>query len=168
MGAVHQILTGIKLTNHATGQSSYSRTWTPNDGSTLAAFSPGTTPSGYLDGLSTSADMQRWSTINSGAISQYIGGLEGDDGLPISYAGNYSIEEQNRAWFLQGNFSGERYRGNVGVRYVHTRDSTDGFSYAPGGGYTPVNFLNSYGKWLPSFNIAYDLRDDLDAALRCL
>ncbi|MBV6840072.1 TonB-dependent receptor [Xanthomonas euvesicatoria] len=160
-GPFTQILTGIKLTNHATGQSSYSRTWTPNDGSTLAAFSPGTTPSGYLDGLSTSTDMQRWSTINSGAIGRYIGGLEGNDGLPISYAGNYSIQEQNRAWFLQGNFSGERYRGNIGVRYVHSRDSTDGYSYAPGGGYTPVNFLSSYGKWLPSFNIAYDLRDDL-------
>ncbi|KOR44875.1 hypothetical protein ADT25_09835 [Xanthomonas oryzae] len=105
--------------------------------------------------------MQRWSTINSGAINRYINGLEGDDGLPISYAANYSIEEQNRAWFLQGNFSGERYRGNIGVRYVHSRDSTDGYSYARGGGYTPVNFLSSYGKWLPSFNIAYDLRDDL-------
>lgn len=92
---------------------------------------------------------------------QYIGGLEGDDGLPISYAGNYSIEEQNRAWFLQANFSDERCRGNIGVRYVQTRDSTDGFSYAPDGGYTPVNFLNSYGKWLPAFNIAYDLREDL-------
>ncbi len=60
-----------------------------------------------------------------------------------------------------GNFSGGRYRGNIGVRYVHSRDSTDGYSYAPGGGYRPVNFLSSYGKWLPSFNIAYDLRDDL-------
>ncbi len=111
--------------------------------------------------LSTSAEMQGWSTIDRGAISRYINGLEGDDGLPISYAANYSIEEQNRAWFLQGNFSGGRYRGNIGVRYVHSRDSTDGYSYAPGGGYRPVNFLSSYGKWLPSFNIAYDLRDDL-------
>ena len=50
----------------------------------------------------------------------------------------------------------------MGVRYVHTRDSTNGYNYdGASGGYVPVNHLSSYGKWLPSFNFIYDLRDDL-------
>ncbi len=161
-GPFTQILTGIKLTNHSTGQSAYSSTWTIDDGTSLSQFYGGGTPSGYLSGIAGSDDMSHWATLDKGAISQYIDAIPDSQQLPISYAGNYSIDEQNRAWYLQGNFSGERYRGNVGVRYVHSRDSTDGYSYqAASNGYVPVNNLSSYGKWLPSFNFAYDLRDDL-------
>src|SRR5690606_11094214 len=106
-------------------------------------------------------DMQHWATIDGGAIGRYAGTLDGADALDVSHSASYGIEEQIRAWYVQGNFSGDRYRGNVGVRYVHTRDSTEGYSYDTVGGYTPVDYRGSYGKWLPSFNFAYDLRDDL-------
>jgi iron complex outermembrane receptor protein len=160
-GPFNQILTGIKLNNHEMGQTSYSKTWTIDDGTTLSSFYGGLTQSSYLDGISASQDMQHWATIDKSSIGSYADGLDGADALDFSYSGSYHIEEKNRAWYLQGNFSGERYRGNVGVRYVHTRDTTGGYSYDASGGYSPVNYETSYGKWLPSFNIAYDLRDDL-------
>ncbi|MEE7547392.1 TonB-dependent receptor, partial [Xanthomonas sp. Kuri4-1] len=160
-GPFTQILTGVKLTNHATGQSSYSDSWTLDDGTTLAGFYGGGTPSGFLDGISASSDMQHWATIDRNAIGRYIDGLDGASALPVSYSGTYDIEEQNRAWYLQGNFAGERYRGNIGVRYVHSRDSTHGYSYDANGSYSPVGNLSSYGKWLPAFNFSYDLREDL-------
>ncbi len=160
-GPFTQILTGIKASNHAMGQTSYSTTWNFDGDATLSGFYGGSTPSGYLDGISTSQDMQHWATIDKGAIGRYAGTLDGADALDFSYSASYGIEEQIRAWYVQGNFSGDRYRGNVGVRYVHTRDSTEGYSYDADGGYTPVDYRGSYGKWLPSFNFAYDLRDDL-------
>lgn len=162
-GPFNKILTGIKATNHDTGQTSSSTTWTIDDGTTLSSFSSGNTPSGFLSGISASDDMQHWATINSGAISAYSDALPGADALDFSYSGSYDIEEKNRAWYIQGNFGGDGYTGNLGARYVHTSDATSGYSYAPGGGYSPVSAQTSYGKWLPSFNLAYDLSDALIA-----
>jgi TonB-dependent receptor len=73
-------------------------------------------------------------------------------------------------------FEGERYRGNIGVRYVNTeRDlyvnqqgfvfaPTDDGSIAPVDGQTliektTVNF--DYSEWLPSANFVYDVTDDV-------
>lgn len=161
LGPLSRIRTGIKATNHTSGQRSYSKSWTINDGSTLATYNGGTTPSDFLDGISASSDMQRWSQINRSALENYVDALTGASDLDISYSGTFEIKEYNRAWYLQSDYEGERYRGNFGVRYVHTKDDTNGYSYDTLGGYSPVAYSNSYGKWLPSFNFAYDLNDDL-------
>jgi iron complex outermembrane receptor protein len=162
-GPFNKILTGIKGSNHATGQTSHNHTWNFDEVSqNLGDFYGGLTPSGFMDGISSTADMQRWATINDGAISRFVDGQPGADALDMNYPGTFSIEEQIRAFYLQTNFGGERYRGNIGVRYAHTRDSTQGYTYdGASDSYTPVNLLSGYGKWLPSFNFIYDLTDDL-------
>ena len=160
-GPLTKIRTGFKATNHQAGQTSYSNTWNISDGTTLASFYGGNTPSDFLNGISASSDMENWATISRSALENYIDGLSGSDDLDFSYSGTYSIEERNRAWYIQSDYSGERYHGNFGVRYVHTTDDTDGYSYNTDGSYSPVSYSHSYGRWLPSFNFAYDIRDDL-------
>ncbi|MFT4248187.1 MAG: TonB-dependent receptor [Pseudomonas sp.] len=160
-GPLKKIRTGVKMSNHKAGATSYSSSWTISDGTTLSSLYGGNTPSDYLNGISASSDMQTWATINRSALENYIDALSGSDTLDFSYSGTYSIEERNRAWYIQSDYSGDRYRGNFGVRYVHTTDDTDGYSYNTNGSYSPVSYSHSYGRWLPSFNFAYDLRDDL-------
>ena len=62
------------------------------------------------------------------------------------------VEEDITAFYVQTNFGGENYRGNLGLRYVDT-DVT---------GTSSFNVVQSnYSEVLPSFNLAYDLNEDL-------
>ena len=86
----------------------------------------------------------------------------------------YSVKEKNSAAYVQANFSGDRWSGNVGLRYVKT-DSDIRYNQAlpiasgiPGaitgslfGDYLPVTVNNDYNKLLPSANFKFDLGDDL-------
>ena len=162
-GPVHQILAGIKATNHYNGQTDYNANLPPtNSALNLGQFSGGNTPSDYLGGLSTTPSMSNWTTISPGAISSYINSLPGSQDLMLQQNGTYEIQEHARAAYLQANFDGDRYHGNLGVRYAYTRDSVDGYSYnGVGNSYSPLSKISSYGDWLPSFNFAYDFTDDL-------
>jgi iron complex outermembrane receptor protein len=71
--------------------------------------------------------------------------------------GAYSeIQEDNSAAYIMASYSGENYRGNFGVRYIKTDAES-------------VYFINdqrnstsaSYSEYLPSFNLAYDVEEDI-------
>ncbi len=77
---------------------------------------------------------------------------------------NRSVEEEDTGGFLQldwnTDFIGRTLRGNVGVRYVDTDQTSNGFAVVNN---TPVpaTVERSYDDWLPSLNTAWDLTDDL-------
>jgi iron complex outermembrane receptor protein len=67
-----------------------------------------------------------------------------------------------------GNFAGDSWRGNVGVRFAHTQENTTGAQFVanpnqpgvinnPFGAYIPAEGSKSYNDWLPSLNVAYDV-----------
>lgn len=168
-GPVNQILAGIKAANHYNGQTDYNASLPPtNNALDLAQFAGGNTPSDFLDGLASTPTMSNWTTISPGAISSYINSLPGAQALTLQQNGTYSIQEHTRAAYLQANFDGDRYHGNLGVRYAYTRDSVEGYSFNAGDPtnniqpyYSPLSKISSYGDWLPSFNFSYDFTDDL-------
>jgi iron complex outermembrane receptor protein len=84
----------------------------------------------------------------------------------------YWVKEKDSAVYLQGNFGGDNWSGNVGVRYVHTNQDvqyTSGVVPAETDNQGPFYsaffptgyFLNfhhyNYGKVLPSANIKFNL-----------
>ncbi|MEZ5961824.1 MAG: TonB-dependent receptor [Hyphomonadaceae bacterium] len=79
-------------------------------------------------------------------------------------ANNRSVEEQATGAFLQLDWdsvvSGVPFRGNVGVRYVETEQSSTGRSII-GGVDTPTTVDHSYEDWLPSLNMVIEPVDDL-------
>jgi iron complex outermembrane receptor protein len=160
-GPLNQIEVGVKATNHLDGQTGYAAQIPSPDGSgvSLADVAGGGTPSGYLDGLNATDSMSNWTQVARGGLKDYVQSLV--TSAPMDPKATYGIQEQNRAFYIQGDFAGDSYRGNLGVRYYHTRDTIDGYNSIGNNLYTPVNKRNSYGDWLPSFNIAYDLRDDV-------
>lgn len=159
-GPVTKLRFGVKATRHSTQQDMYYDSYPADPATTLAAVYGGTTPGGYLDGLSVSDDMRHWARQSPGALVDYVNGLPGTDALEPSYGSTFDVVERNRAAYVQADFSGYNYRGNVGVRYVNTRDAIGGYQYQ-GDSYAPVRYNKSYGEWLPSLNFAYDLSDDL-------
>ena len=93
--------------------------------------------------------------------------------LPLSFR----IAERTVAGYVQANLSGDRWRGDVGVRIVQTKVSSNGFSTTiqsivkrPGNTAdydvqfnesVPVSGGGDYTKVLPAANFAYDLTDRL-------
>jgi TonB-dependent receptor len=91
-----------------------------------------------------------------------------DDALNTIQSNEYVVTEEVLSYYLQIPFSGERYRGNIGARYVDTKQSGVGWV-----GGTTLNEDNTelldvyeeartkrdYSDLLPSANIAFDLSD---------
>ena len=88
----------------------------------------------------------------------------------------YKVNEKDSAAYLQANFSGDRWSGNVGVRYVNTNQNIGYTSTNPDpaattsvgpitgsafGNYYWNTYQHSYGKFLPSANLKFDLTNDL-------
>ena len=67
-----------------------------------------------------------------------------------------------------GNLKGDGWRGNVGVRWVQTEQTSDANVTNPGGSienpfgnYDPISVDHDYDDILPSVNLAFDLTDDV-------
>jgi len=92
------------------------------------------------------------------------------DNLPEIWA----VEEETIAAYVQADFSGDGFRGNLGLRYVSTDQTSFGYEFSGdswglktinGDWLNPshlewVGKSNDYSEFLPSFNIAFDLTED--------
>jgi iron complex outermembrane receptor protein len=86
----------------------------------------------------------------------------------------FNVEETNAAAYVQADFKGERISGNIGVRYVQTKedvlisvptiesdpDAVVGSLFGP---FKLVNVDHTYNDVLPSANLKWTLTDDLQA-----
>lgn len=78
---------------------------------------------------------------------------------------SYGINEKITAVYVKSDFSYEKLRGNVGVRYVKTDFETSGWEYT-GAVANPTSKTrrvveNDYSDVLPSLNVNYDYSDDI-------
>jgi TonB-dependent receptor len=134
----------------ATPTSSYAKLVNLGSGLSVPA---GTTTSWVVPDLKVAADLL--DLYNS---SLYPLGIEPATG------NNFTVEEQDTGGFLQADFNGELFgrgfRGNIGVRYVKTEQTSQGYTIAGG---TPVANAAEYDydETLPALNLVYDLSDEL-------
>jgi len=86
----------------------------------------------------------------------------------------FSLDESTSAGYLQGNFEGDKWAGDIGLRLVNTTENVMTFQPAaadtPGaittslfGPFVPVTTHHSYNDLLPSGNLKLDLTKDLIA-----
>ena len=77
---------------------------------------------------------------------------------------NNSIREEDTGGYFQGDLStqlfGHGLRANAGVRFVRTRQGAEGFSFISGAA-LPVATERVYTDTLPSFNLAFDVTDQV-------
>ena len=80
-----------------------------------------------------------------------------------SARGNFTtVDERDLGAFAQAVFDGEigsmRLRGDVGVRYVETRQTSTGYQNGgPAPGFTLVEVTRTYDNWLPSANFSLNV-----------
>lgn len=171
-GAINQWQAGLKYREHKTDQQARLANINPTAfaGQGLTNFAGGLTPGNMLSGADASADLENWMTVNRGSLERFVRGAPlrnpftqaSVTSLPAFPAAAFSVEEEITSAYTQFDFKGEGFRGNIGVRYVMT-DQTSNGSTAQG---APGNFVansvsKDYNDWLPSFNFAFDLADDV-------
>jgi len=94
---------------------------------------------------------------------------------PVSrffFPGAYGLEERSSAAYVQLNFAGDNWTGNVGMRFVRTEEEVtnyvnttasdpDAITTSLFGPYKTVVTKHVYKDWLPSANLKVDLTEDL-------
>ena len=130
-------------------------------------FASGPTPGDFLDAIDTDGTLTRYWLVDKGLVEQtYDAAFTGRIPYPPQ---NFSITEESYAGYIMANLGGDRWRGNVGVRYVNTDQKSSGNQIgvpnpevdSPFGDYTPVTVDRSYDDVLPSVNLAFDLTDEV-------
>ena len=83
---------------------------------------------------------------------------------------SWKVKEQSQSAFVQadldGNLFNTSYRGNVGVRLVHTSHTSSGVQSLSGAPATPVSVDGSDSEALPSLNLIFNLDQQQEQQLR--
>lgn len=144
----------------------------------LADVAGDVTPGDYLSGIREAGVLSAYRQVDRKKLNQLLLSKTLVDWTPSTPAGtdirflspsdSYVIEEKALGGYVMGLFEGEGYRGNVGVRVVQTKQTAEGWLVGAGGGVpnpfgdiTAVTYKNDYTDVLPSFNVAFDVTDNL-------
>lgn len=160
-GVFDTIKAGFKTRDHVFGKSQINSTVDQ-----AAVMSAGNTlgSSGYFGGvinidggvLAAGSDTQI-AEVDASFDAAVRANITGSEFL---YAAFGEVEEEITAFYVQGDFNGDRYRGNVGLRYVTT--DVNGSTYSSPT--DPNSYFSreaDYSDVLPSVNFAYSLSDEM-------
>ncbi|SDE02343.1 TonB-dependent receptor [Kordiimonas lacus] len=149
LGLIKSIKTGLRYADHNTT----SRQYIFNQ---EAGFDPRISTSGLNAGLiDVGAGDYQILRIDADAVKDWA--KASITGEATEILGAYSeIDEKNTAAYVMATFEGDGFRGNAGVRYVHTSATS---TYYLNNQLTSTNA--KYSQFLPSFNVAMDLKEDL-------
>ncbi|MFT5296320.1 MAG: iron complex outermembrane receptor protein, partial [Colwellia sp.] len=156
-GPISNFKTGVKLRDHQF--TSYSDAWTFDDslttGITKSTFADGHfnhSGAGLLSGTPTNIARADGAQLRAHYDAHKTGSSLNTNSYGV-------IKEDIFALYGQADFSGDNYRGNFGLRYVATDTSADYYGYVDTA--TIVTEDSDYSDWLPSFNLALNLHEDV-------
>jgi iron complex outermembrane receptor protein len=94
-----------------------------------------------------------------------------NNGTRLDYGTQFALKENVNAFYVQGNMEGEGWSGNVGLRYVQTKENVVSTLTGPGAGQKTSDFgtfhfattENTFNDILPSLNLRFDVQKDLVA-----
>jgi len=100
-----------------------------------------------------------------------VNGVSASHAISQELANIWDVGEKNLSLYVQGDFEGDNFRGNVGLRYVSTDQSSYGYEFSTDSwGFNTINgdwlkpetlnwvgVDNDYSEVLPSFNMSYDV-----------
>jgi len=163
-GFFNQVLIGVRYNDHTEDHSQH--VYQGVNTGTIADIGAG----GYtdlFDGLGgyNDTDFAHHIQTDKGSQTGYVLGspLNIDD--PGSFLnGTYSVNQKTWAGYIQGNYSGDGFRGNIGARYVRTKTSGSGYTYSGVPDFATAVYSTqkaTQGNWLPAANLAYDATDNV-------
>ncbi len=145
-------------------------------------FDPANFPSGYENypgdwGGNLNGNIPRdiW-YFSPEQLAEYNRFTDRDPVSRFYFQGAYGLEETSTAGYVQFNFNGARWSGNLGLRYVQTKEDITTFVNADAadpdaittsafGAYKALNTKHTYNDVLPTANFRYELTEDMDLRL---
>lgn len=131
-------------------------------------------PDGFAESIGGDFPRNLWYFTPDALKSAILGNstwLSDNDGPTgrHNYGGEWKVAEKNMAAYIQANFIGDRWSGNVGLRYVDVKQDIDTYfadTVSPEvsslfGAWDRRSFSNTRGRLLPSANLKFDLADKL-------
>ncbi|MDD0929020.1 TonB-dependent receptor [Xylella fastidiosa] len=161
-GPFNKLQFGYKYIGHKNGQTSRGNALFANQDILLTAFNPGMTPTGLYNGLGASGDLINWPTADLRSVLSYLNALP-EAAFETKYNQQFSVTETTNNLYTQLDFDSGKWRGNLGIRYVDTKDNIlywQSTTVNDTVNYQPVKDSKRYYKPLPSLNIAYDLTNN--------
>lgn len=187
-GPFKSIKAGLKYTKHQretihiAGRTGTFYPWNGNDCGggipcSLSTVAGSLTPGNFLGDIGGSGVLDAYIQVDKQKLEDLFDTLTFVDWTPTTTArdirflnpqASFQITEKTYGGFVMGNFEGDGWRGNIGLRVVRTDQTANGWLIGDPGGepnpfgpITPVTFNNSYTDWLPSANMAFDVTDDI-------
>ncbi|RZT08862.1 TonB-dependent receptor [Duganella sp. CF402] len=165
---INRLKVGVRTTDRE--KSYHQTTWTLA-GKTIPASAYETI---NVDGYPAFIGLKDWdSTIAStyGANAFNPNGQKQEDWqIQNDKLAGWKVKERSTSAFVQGDLDGEAfgktYRGNVGVRLVHTKQTGYGAESINGAAATPTEAGTSYTEVLPSLNLVFNLDEAQERQVR--
>lgn len=160
-GPVTHLLFGGRYADHSNSNHTYSNAVFTNQNFTLGDLDYYVLDGDLYNGLGTTGNGAPYATLDKNgiidALEQY-GTVQIDRGLAKNEY--FEVNEQIGAAYVQANFEAGKLRGNVGVRFVHTKDESN-FYVQSGGVYELTRVSTNDDRFLPSINVIYDAGKDV-------
>jgi iron complex outermembrane receptor protein len=129
-------------------------------------------PNDYAKGLGGDFPTNIW-YYTPEQLSEYNEMTNRDPVSRFYFPAAYGLEEKVSAAYVQFNFSGANWSGNLGLRYVKTKENVTNYVNASAddpdadtssafGPFKTVNTRNTYNDILPTANLRYELNEDMD------
>jgi iron complex outermembrane receptor protein len=172
-GALKSIKFGAKFSDHDRdlrfNGTTYGGFHVPINTTPASAFAGGPTPGDFLDNISAPGTLDAYWQIDKKAVNDILfDNLESGPGRILYPQQSFSVTEKATAGYLMGNLAGEAWRGNVGVRYVETKQTSRGYVTSPLGSitnafsnYDPISVEHTYSDVLPSASFAFDVSPEV-------
>lgn len=139
---------------------------------TPSSFAGPLTPSDFLDNIAAPGTLTSYFQVDRSKLESILFGLPATVRARVpNYSAIFAVNEKGYAGYVMGEFGGEGWRGNVGVRVVETKQTSSGFVQQsvmqPGfvsdafGIFQPVSIDRSYTDILPSINVSFDMTDQV-------
>ncbi|WP_010546298.1 TonB-dependent receptor [Sphingomonas elodea] len=160
-GPVKTIQFGGRFVNHLNSNTSFSNAIYTNQNFTVADLGPSIRPASLWDGLGTTGNGVPYVGLDQDAIIAALkkyGNFSIDRGLAQSEY--WKVKERIFAGYVQADFEFGDFRGNLGGRFVNTRDQSN-FYVQSGGTYALTRVTTDDNRFLPAFNLIYQAGKDV-------
>ena len=179
LGILKSVKFGFKASNHerdASGNfTTYGGFFKPINTLTPAAFySGGQAPGDFLHNIAVPGSLTKFWMVDPAKAQAILSQAEAQSGRIPYPQGGFTAQEKTNGGYVMANLGADRWRGNAGVRFVHTEQITSGAVFVadptlpgvipnPFGAYILTSASRTYNDVLPSFNLAYDVTNDIVA-----
>lgn len=161
LGPITEILFGARFASHTNSNTTVGGATFTNRNFTLADLNPYVLDSNLFDGLGVSGNGTPYATLDADAIRATLekyGTISVSRGL--SKDQYFHVKETIASGYVQANFEAGRFRGNVGGRYVFTRDQSQ-FYVQSGGVFAPTEVTTDDSRFLPAANLIFQAGENV-------